>query len=560
MHTPCSHFIIENTSNNDFCSRASFFLHFFLAVIAQHKCQGCGESLAKTQQPDFTVDGDCAIRAIIARRFLENYNGNTTALHKACECGHLEVARFLVETGGAELVRAANGGNWTALHLACLGGHLEVVRLLVEAGGAELVRAVADGNRTALYMACRDGHLEVVRLLVEMGGVELVMAGDDMNLTPLHVACQEGYLEVARLLVAVGGAELVSAGNAIDSTASSALHYACGNGHLEVARFLIETGGAELVSAGNAGKQTALHMACHNGHLEVARLLVASGGAESVRVGDDANWTALHWACAEGHLEVARFLIEVGGAELTSVESDSNWTALHRACRNGHLEVARFLLKEGGLQSIYVKVGGGQTGTPIDLASDSGHTDIVRLLTGEKERGQLDALNSFFDNNEAPIVVHGDVEASSVEAPRVNLSINDEGGAAVGSVHATCPAGHALTLYLAPKMWGMSIGSYDGDMGCDGCKRDMKQDILGGSTLMACRLCEYCLCDQCFPSGLMPQLRPQLMWFPISLFRELEEEDEDGEDGDESLLAAALALSLGKDAVDDNEEKHDTND
>jgi ankyrin repeat protein len=522
-------------------------------VIAQHKCQCCGESLAKTQQPDFTVDGDCAVRSIIARRFLENYNGNNTALHKACECGHLEVARFLIVAGGAELVRAANIRNWTALHLACWNGHLEVVRLLAEAGGAELVMAVADGNRTALHLACQNGHLEVVRLLVEMGGAELVRAGDNTNSTALHFACKNGHLEVARFLTEPGGAELVMAGGDANWTA---LHLACQDGHLEVARLLVAAGGAELVKAMvNDTNATALHNACKNGHLEVARLLVAAGGAESVRVGDNTNSTALHFACAEGHLEVARLLIEVGGAELTSVESDSNWTALHRACRNGHLEVARFLLKEGGLQSIYVKVGGGQAGTPIDLASDSGHTDIVRLLTDEKERGQLDALNSFFDNNEAPIVVHGDVEASSVEATRANLSINDEGGAAVGSVHATCPAGHALTLWEVPRPWGVGwlpVGS------CDGCKRV----IMGGSTVVACRCrrCDFWLCDQCDPHGLVTQLHPQILWTPISLIREMEEEDEAGEDGDESLLAAALALSLGKDAVDDNEEKHDAND
>ena len=486
-------------------------------MIAQHKCQCCGESLAKTQQPDFTVDGDCAVRSIIARRFLENYNGNNTALHKACECGHLEVVRLLADAGGAELVMAVADGNRTALHLACQNGHLEVVRLLVEMGGAELVRAGDNTNSTALHFACKNGHLEVARFLTETGGAELVMAGGDANWTALHLACQDGHLEVARLLVAAGGAELVKA----------------------------------MVNDTNA---TALHNACKNGHLEVARLLVAAGGAESVRVGDNTNSTALHFACAEGHLEVARLLIEVGGAELTSVESDSNWTALHRACRNGHLEVARFLLKEGGLQSIYVKVGGGQAGTPIDLASDSGHTDIVRLLTDEKERGQLDALNSFFDNNEAPIVVHGDVKASSVEATRANLSINDEGGAAVGSVHATCPAGHALTLWEVPRPWGVGwpVGS------CDGCKRV----IMGGSTVVACRCrrCDFWLCDQCDPHGLVTQLHPQILWIPISLIREMEEEDEAGEDGDESLLAAALALSLGKDAVDDNEEKHDAND
>jgi ankyrin repeat protein len=115
------------------------------------------------------------------------------------------VARLLVEVGGAELVRAGDDTNWTALHSACQNGHLGVARLLVEVGSAELVRARDDTNRTALHSACQNGHLGVARLLVEVGGAELVRAGDDTNWTALHFACQDGHLEVARLLVEVEG-------------------------------------------------------------------------------------------------------------------------------------------------------------------------------------------------------------------------------------------------------------------------------------------------------------------------------------------------------------------
>ena len=94
----------------------------------------------------------------------------------------------------------------------------------------------------------------------------------------------------------------------------------------------------------------------------------------------------------------------------------------------------------------------------------------------------------------------------------------------------------------------VSVSMDEGDAALNACIPTAKQVI------------DYVNYGEGKEDGLMPQLRPQLMWFPISLFRELEGKDEDGEDGDESLLAAALALSLGKDAVDDNEEKHDAHD
>ena len=149
-----------------------------------------------------------------------------TALHFACLNGHLEVARLLVEVGGTELVQAvplwiqlpeskngyvklrthqfvgaANDTNWTALHAACQNGHLEVARLLVEVGGAELMGAVTDTNVTALHLACLKGDLEMARLLVEAkGGLDLLKAKADGAFSPFDLATREGHADIAAML------------------------------------------------------------------------------------------------------------------------------------------------------------------------------------------------------------------------------------------------------------------------------------------------------------------------------------------------------------------------
>jgi serine/threonine protein kinase len=134
------------------------------------------------------VDDDGVIRAEIVRR-ADTSNKNWTALHFACDKGHLEVARFLVEAGCAELVImytafwVASGPvtedrNYTALHLACENGHLEVARLLVEAGGVELLRMrsgsaahwlVLCGGHRAIDIATRTNHADLVQLLKNAG-------------------------------------------------------------------------------------------------------------------------------------------------------------------------------------------------------------------------------------------------------------------------------------------------------------------------------------------------------------------------------------------------------
>ena len=60
--------------------------------------------------------------------------GGVTPLYIACQNGHVDVANFLVQEGGAEVNQAKTDGA-TPLHVARLNGHLYVMRVLVQIGG-----------------------------------------------------------------------------------------------------------------------------------------------------------------------------------------------------------------------------------------------------------------------------------------------------------------------------------------------------------------------------------------------------------------------------------------
>jgi ankyrin repeat protein/serine/threonine protein kinase/frataxin-like iron-binding protein CyaY len=434
----------------------------------QHGCQFCGEYRAAIGQPSSTAVPDSnidigVIRADIVRR--ADYGGEKmTALHVACRAGRTEVARFLIATGGVELVRMETHENATALHLASEYGNLEVARILIEAGGVELVRAVDDRNYTALHLACTsrqgethlevarllvevggaeflnavtymkktalhlaclndpdghfgmsvDGRSEVVRFLIKAGGVKLVRAVDVNGCTALHWACQGGYLEIARFLVGVGGAELVKVANVTNDTA---FHLACSSGHLEVAQFLVEVSGVDLLRVNGRENSTALHFACMSGHPGVVRYLIEMGGVELARVVDDTHLTALHLACQGNYPEIVCLLIEAGGVGYVNVVNDRNQTALHMVCRQGHLEVARLLVEAGGAE--LVKAVGDMNVTALHFACFNGHLDVARLLV---EAGSVELVRVVDDRNQTAL--HLACEAGHLEVARL---INDEG-------------------------------------------------------------------------------------------------------------------------------------
>jgi ankyrin repeat protein len=88
-------------------------------------------------------------------------------------------------------------GGATAIYVACEFGHTDAVKLLLEA------KAPPDQPRedgaTPLYKACQDGKLDIVKLLLKHGAkVDQI---DANQMTALWVACHQGHIELAKVLL-----------------------------------------------------------------------------------------------------------------------------------------------------------------------------------------------------------------------------------------------------------------------------------------------------------------------------------------------------------------------
>jgi len=296
---------------------------------------------------------------------------NAVPLYFAALCGFRDLAERLLDAHPQDL--HAQGGYYyeTPLHAAINKGYLSVVLLLLERGAD--VESQDRHGRTALYTASSLGYAEVVQSLIAWNADLNVTYHDwegilnKVRRTPLLVASRNGRLECARVLLEHGPAV-----NGRDDHGMSPLHLASRHPSNELARLLLNH--CADVNAPDARGNTALHEASHSGQIMVVMLLLEQGA--DVDAQDNWGSTPLHHAANDGHLGVVQLLLDHGAN--VNAPKRNLWTALHNAAYWGHLHVVEVLLERGADPDFLTNEGM----TPLQLASRSNRTQIMRLLSG----------------------------------------------------------------------------------------------------------------------------------------------------------------------------------
>lgn len=97
--------------------------------------------------------------------------------------GNLDAIKQCLSNGAS--INAKNDYNYTTLMLAAREGHLEIVKYLIESG-ADVNMSSGNGGFTPLMLASNNGHIEVVKLLMDNGA--LVGVKNEFNETALDLA------------------------------------------------------------------------------------------------------------------------------------------------------------------------------------------------------------------------------------------------------------------------------------------------------------------------------------------------------------------------------------
>ncbi|XP_071108956.1 ankyrin repeat domain-containing protein 50-like [Haliotis cracherodii] len=355
-------------------------------------------------------------------------------LHSACLGGHVEVVKYVLSQDMVNI----NGRVWcgrTPVMLAAENGHRVVVELLVNEG-ADVTLLDKKGDNL-LHLACQGGNVEVVKFVLSLGMLSINSRGLK-KMTPVMTAADKGHKEVVELLVSKGADVSL-----LDKGHDTLLHLACRGGNVEVVKFVLSLGMLSINSRGWK-KMTPVMTAADKGHKEVVELLVSKGADVSLL--DKGHGTLLHLACRGGNVEVVKLVLSLdmvsinsrGWQEMTPVMTAADKghkevvellvskgadvslldkghdTLLHLACRGGNVEVVKFVLS---LDMVSINSRGWQEMTPVMLAADKGHKEVVELLVSKG--ADVSLLNKGHDT-----LLHLACRGGNVEVVKLVLSLD----------------------------------------------------------------------------------------------------------------------------------------
>ncbi|KAI9442625.1 ankyrin repeat-containing domain protein [Lactarius indigo] len=287
-------------------------------------------------------------------------------LLSALICGHLEIAKLLIEHGAyASIGNADHFMRRTPLGEISAKGYLELVKLLLK-HGAETEDRWIEASSGALAAALRNSQFDLASFLLDHD-VD-INAQDHQGETPLHQLTGEivAHLKGVQWLLE-HGADV----NARDNYDRTPLFVPSRYQPSRMALYLPELSEDVNVQDQGWGSSNSKDM------LEIIRLLLYHGA--DTRAKDKFGVTPLHQAADSGEgTNVVKLLIEHGAD--VNAKADDLRTPLHLASRSGSLEIVRFLVERGADISSVTK--GGET--LLHMASESQDLKVVQFFV---ERG-----------------------------------------------------------------------------------------------------------------------------------------------------------------------------
>ncbi|XP_016390942.1 ankyrin repeat and SOCS box protein 15-like [Sinocyclocheilus rhinocerous] len=314
-------------------------------------------------QPDAHVL-DSVLLASYERSMEEMTADGDTALTLACQAGHVENVKVLLQHGASP--HNMNRRNETPLLLAVRANSYDMVHALIMGGAS--VQQVCLKKWTVTHEAAKVGCMDILMLLLRHRGK--AMGRDGHGVTPLGIAAEYGHPEILEILIEHGGDVTEQATNG-----DSVLYDAAGCGNLDCIDLLLQHGASPNVAS--LCCQLPIHRAAYEGHYLALKRFILITTKRAIRL---SGMSPVHSAADGGQADCLELLIKKGfdvnpilGCHISENYSDMRKTPLYFAVCNGDVTCAEMLLKAGAKPDL----------DPLRcllVAVRAGKYELVRLL------------------------------------------------------------------------------------------------------------------------------------------------------------------------------------
>ncbi|KAI4476963.1 hypothetical protein M0804_013143 [Polistes exclamans] len=344
-------------------------------------------SIAETYKNNICIN----LLKLAAERYELAKHASHASLRAACIQGDIVAARNMIQSLSTDLESiinmAPNGAN-TLLFIACEMGHKDIVKLLLDNGADCRIHPVT--KYCPLYIACHNGKVEIVEMLLRYFPNQVQFLTVEKWL-PIHAAAINGHYLVIDILLKfeypqnlyqryrdTSGEfeyEMPFDINTQDATGQNVLYISSNLGNIKIVDTLLSFKvNARKIKEEDAGITQPLPVSKRKISSGIQRLMSSLNFRSKSYDKKDDNMisplnidlycnnsveTALHTAVKGRHTEVVAALLSAGAnpnlsAKISGDHGDqemNNSTVLTIACQNRDIKIADLLLKHGAVDN-----------------------------------------------------------------------------------------------------------------------------------------------------------------------------------------------------------------
>ncbi|CDW78109.1 ankyrin repeat domain-containing protein 29 [Stylonychia lemnae] len=233
---------------------------------------------------------------------------NVRIVHLAAKHNFIQLFHFLIREVKTPLsiLDSINGAKRTPLMNACQKGHIELVKLLIEEGKCN--SKFVSNSGSPLILAAESGNLELFKYLCSLK--ELTINDQDtVGLTPLYVACHTGNKSIVQYLL-----ENQVNLNVKGPKNSNINHTLAERDFPEIVEMILAKDKTLILQPDDDGN-TCMHTAILWSGMRLVQALFEAGGEELVRMKNNEGVDALEMAQEENQQEPYKYLCDKLGVK-----------------------------------------------------------------------------------------------------------------------------------------------------------------------------------------------------------------------------------------------------